>query len=300
MNRNGNDFLTKTGEKENRHESMEDLDNAAPIEEEEREASDNDNKTTEEIKNTSSEKTDSVEVDAVEKRKTPKTGVIYLSRIPPGMERNKLRALLRPVCRTGRIWLRPEGGSGGAYGNSSHDRTGNARRSGEDGMDGETRQRRRQVAYRDGWVEFPSRRDAKRAVELLNGQPMAGAKRRGAFANDLWVMRLLRGFTWDDLRQEMLGSERERVLKVREEVASARRERTWVESRVALRKRIDKYRKNTTPQPVRHFRQKSVLQDDDERRAVQAAQRVDQELESGIAKKLDDVLVGKLFKKRKP
>lgn len=223
-------------------------------------------------------------------------GIIYLSRIPPGLEPNALRSLLTPVGSVKRMWLRPENGMDGKNVQVS---------GGEVKKDDEKRRRWRKSVFRDGWVEFASRREAKRAVSLLNGQPMVGAKRRGRYADDLWAMRLLPGFTWDDLRREMVGSARERVLQVREEVASARRERAWVESRTALRKRIDKRRgKSSTadpPKPVRHIRQKAAIRAkivDDEKRAAESALRVDKEVESGVARKLDEDLIAKLFKRK--
>src|SRR5436189_1123774 len=77
-----------------------------------------------------------------------RSGVIYLSRIPPFMKPTKLRSLLSPFGEIGRIFLSPEDPS-------SYSRRikagGNKKRS-----------------FTDGWVEFVSKIDAKRAVELLN------------------------------------------------------------------------------------------------------------------------------------
>lgn len=80
--------------------------------------------------------------------------------------------------------------------------------------------------------------DAVAAVELLNGHPMTGASRRGKFENDLWCMKFLKDFAWDDLVEEVCGTRRERVLRVKSEVAAARRERAFVEQRAELSKRI--------------------------------------------------------------
>lgn len=237
------------------------------------------------------------------KQSSGKTGVIYLSRVPPGMELTSLRSLLSRAGPTGRIWLRPadeEGTTGGQAGSKPESK----------------RRRKRQTTFRDGWVEFHQRRDAKRAVALLNGQAMAGAKKKGRFANDLWAMRLLPGFTWDDLGQEVFGSARERVLQVREEVASARRERAWVERRVDIGKHVARKRKRRADakavregsgdeletdvvKVVRRFRQKEAVEDDDDVRARLAAESVDRDLQSGVKRKIDGDLVAKLFKKRR-
>lgn len=227
----------------------------------------------------------------------PQSGVIYLSRIPPGVEPNTLRSLLSGVGRTSRIWLRPIAAvmSPGGELKKGHMDSGRQEKASQDGAGDK---------YADGWIEFPRRRDAKRAVALLNGNPMAGAKKKGRFANDLWAMRFLPKFTWDDLSREVFGSRRERVLEVREQVADARRERAWVESRVALSGHIRKkqLRRGQVSKPKRKFSQKVVKAsaddvDMEDARAEMAAAKVERELEDGIAQPLDQALVAKLFRR---
>lgn len=234
-------------------------------------------------------------------------GVIYLSRVPPGLELTALRSLLSRVGRVGRVWLRPIDGPS---------RDVNAMGVGGGGV----RKRRRHTAFRDGWVEFLRRADARRAVALLNGQPMCGAKKRGKWSNDLWAIKYLRGFTWDDLSREVFGSRRERQLKVREQVAAARRERAWVEGRFDLSKRLQRMGKRSIEtgsgddsgvanaesksdvteqglRVIRRFRQKkALLEDDDDRKARKSAATVDREMESGVGKAIDRELLGKLFR----
>lgn len=233
-------------------------------------------------------------------------GVIYLSRVPPGIEMTALRALLSRMGRVGRMWLRPFGGTGTSDNNSPA------------GAQQWLRKRRRQTAFKDGWVEFLRREDALQAVTFLNGQPMRGAKKRGKFADDLWAIKFLPAFTWDDLSREVFGSRRERVLKVREQVAAARRERAWVEGRFDLSKRLQKgikrsrelssdegeESKNAVPVPgskvLRRFRQKKpIAEDDDERKARKSAVAVTREIETGVGRPIDKELLGKLFKKQK-
>lgn len=218
------------------------------------------------------------------KREKPASGVIYISRIPPRMDVSAVRALLSKVGQLGRVWLRPESAE--------------ARK--ERRALGSTRRREE---FRDGWVEFVKRSDAKRAARLLNGQPMAGALRPGRWANDLWCMRLLKGYTWRDLVEETCGGGRERTLKVKAEVAAARRERNFVEERVAMARKMRKG--GGDREGVRRFRQKRSIEvreweeDVDERRAREAMKRVDEEVENGKARDIDAELVGMLFKKRK-
>jgi len=77
-----------------------------------------------------------------------KSGVIYISRVPPFLSPARLRALLQPYGSINRIYLAPEDPL--TY--SRRVRSGgNKRRS-----------------FTEGWVEFVSKKDAKKAVELLN------------------------------------------------------------------------------------------------------------------------------------
>jgi hypothetical protein len=235
-----------------------------------------------------------------------KRGIVYLSRVPPGLDVGIVRSILGRVGPLDRVWLRAEGKEFVA-----------ARRS----LGG-----RRRAGYTDGWVEFLRTADADSAVELLNGQPMTGATRRGRFQNDLWCLRLLPGFNWDDLVNEACGPKRERVLRVKSEVAAARRERAFVEQRAALAKSIEnseERQKTSALAPllddemeaneaekeeerrvpvekrlVRRYRQKRALDDetygDDERRALRRLERE----EAGDGSAINDDLIAKLFKSR--
>lgn len=154
------------------------------------------------------------------RRRKGKSGVVYISRVPPGLDVGIVRSILGRVGPLGRVWLRAE-----------EKETVAARRK----IGG-----RRRAGFSDGWVEFLRCADAESAVALLNGQSMTGATRRGRFENDLWCLRLLPDFKWDDLVDEACGTRRERVLRVKSEVAASRRERSFVEQRSALAKSIER------------------------------------------------------------
>ncbi len=230
--------------------------------------------------------------------------MVYLSRVPPGLDVGALRALLSRTGALGRVWLRAEDASIV----SARRKLGGRRRGG----------------FSDGWVEYTRRRDARNAVELLNGRPMAGAKRGGRWKDDLWCLKLLqKGFTWEDLVEETCGNKRERVLKVKAAVAASRREKAFVEERAELAKRIamkegrledvevedgedSKERKRLEKRIVRRFRQKEAVEemdyedDVDERRAREAARRLEQGEMEGAQKKakVDAELVQMLFGKK--
>jgi ESF2/ABP1 family protein len=104
-----------------------------------------------------------------------KSGVIYLSRIPPFMKPAKLRSLLEPYGKINRIFLTPEDPL-------EHSRRvragGNKKRS-----------------FTEGWVEFVKKKDAKKAVDLLNAQTIGG-KKSSWYRDDVWAMKYLKGFKW--------------------------------------------------------------------------------------------------------
>lgn len=134
-----------------------------------------------------------------------RTGVIYLSRIPPFMKPSTLRTLLVPTAPSGlgRIFLTPE--------------------------DATTYQRRRRAggnrkkSFADGWVEYVSKKEAKIAVELLNGN-LVGGKKGGYYHDDVWNMRYLKGFKWKDLTEQIANEDAERASRLRAEIARTRKE----------------------------------------------------------------------------
>lgn len=192
-------------------------------------------------------------------RKKKRRGVVYLSRVPPGLDITALRSLLACISMPTNIWLRPHEGR---------------------------KARSHAAKFRDGWIEFGTRRDARRVVSMLNGSAMRGKKRSGRWGNDTWCMKYLEGFEWGMLR-DVWG--RERVLRVREEVRKARFEGGWVESRVALGRKIGEGR------VVRTFKQRGVVEDSDDVRAREAGERVD----AGAGGAVDAELMGMMFKRRR-
>lgn len=193
---------------------------------------------------------------SLDEPKRPKSGIVYLSRLPPRIEITALRQLLSATGSVGRIWFRPHASS---------------------------------QNFRDGWVEYKRRKDAKKTVELLNATPMRGKRRKGRWSEDLWSMKYLKGFQWSDLSREVFGVQREKDLRVREEVMVGRREKGWVEERAGLKRKLDKVGVEDR-KSVRRFRQKDVLEDEEEARARMVANRAG-------SKQADSELVGMLFRR---
>ncbi|KAL8666294.1 MAG: hypothetical protein Q9202_001563 [Teloschistes flavicans] len=138
-------------------------------------------------------------------RPSPKPGVIYLSRIPPSMRPSTVRHLLSLFGTITHLFLTPEAPS---------QRT--ARLS-----HGGPRTNRRRI-YIDGWIQFQNHKSAKTCVAAINGKTMGG---RGWYRDDVWNVRYLRGYRWEDLMAEVRGEEREREERVRVGLRREKRER---------------------------------------------------------------------------
>lgn len=141
---------------------------------------------------------------AASQRAARRTGVLYLSRIPPFMRPSTVKHLLSPYGTISRLFLTPEPPSSHSKRISSG---GNKKRS-----------------FIDGWVEFTSKKEAKICAETINGQ-IVGGKKGGWYHDDLWNVKYLRGFKWGDLMAQVREEERSREERLRVEVQRVGRER---------------------------------------------------------------------------
>jgi len=129
------------------------------------------------------------------KKKQQKRGIIYVSRIPPGMTAPKVRHIFSQFGEVGRIYLQPK----------DKDLTG--------------AKRKRASHFSEGWIEFLSKRVARTAAEMLNAQPIgalggsAPSSRRSQgnrvtnrWKDDVWTMKYLKGFRWPMLMEQMCTS----------------------------------------------------------------------------------------------
>ncbi|KAF2727671.1 hypothetical protein EJ04DRAFT_478706, partial [Polyplosphaeria fusca] len=132
-----------------------------------------------------------------------KSGIIYLSRVPPFMKPSALRTLLSPHGTLTRIYLTPE---------SSQTRTTRLRAGGT-----------RRKLYLDGWVEFAHKRDAKRVAENLNAQSIGGRK-RGRWFDEVWNVKYLKGVKWGALVEQIRNEEAERGARMRDSMVREKRE----------------------------------------------------------------------------
>ncbi|KAF2034996.1 hypothetical protein EK21DRAFT_55670 [Setomelanomma holmii] len=132
------------------------------------------------------------------KPKKDKSGVIYLSRVPPFMKPTVLRSLLTPYGAVGKIFLTPE---------PAASRTQRLRGGGT-----------RRKLFLDGWVEFLHKRDAKFVADNLNAQTMGG-KKRGRWHDEVWNIKYLSGIKWNHLVETIQNENAERAARLRVEIS---------------------------------------------------------------------------------
>ncbi|KAL6862658.1 RNA-binding ATPase activator esf2 [Amphichorda felina] len=147
-----------------------------------------------------------------------KSGVIYISRIPPFMKPQKLRSLLEPYGKINRTFLAPE------------DPAAHARR-----VRGGGNKKR---LFTEGWVEFVKKKDAKAVCELLNTR-IIGGKKGNYYHDDIWNMMYLKGFKWHNLTEQIAGENAERESRMRAEISKSTKENKEFVRNVERAKMLD-------------------------------------------------------------
>lgn len=132
-----------------------------------------------------------------------RSGVVYLSRIPPYMKASKLRSLLEPYGAINRIFLTPE------------DPLAHSRRIRNGGN--------KKRSFVDGWVEFVKKSEAKAVCELLNARTIGG-KKGTYYHDDVWNLLYLKGFKWNNLTEQISAENAERASRMRAEISKTTKE----------------------------------------------------------------------------
>ena len=158
-----------------------------------------------------------------------KRGVIYLGSIPPFMKPQKLRQLLTPYGNLDRMYLMPE------------DPEMRARRKKFKGNTGKK--------FVEGWVEFRDKKKAKSCAVMLNGTQVGG-RRRGTHFSDLWNMKYLPKFKWDNLTEEIEYQKALREQRMQLELSVAKKERDFYLQKVDQAKQIEKMKERRAAEAV--------------------------------------------------
>ncbi|KAI0482023.1 Pre-rRNA-processing protein ESF2 [Xylariaceae sp. FL0804] len=132
-----------------------------------------------------------------------KSGVVYISRIPPFMKPGTLRKYFERFGKCNRLYLAPE------------DPQVHSRRVKQGGN--------RKKNFVEGWIEFVNKAKAKEAVDLLNGQTIGG-KKGSYYRDDIWSVVYLKGFKWNNLTEQIASEAAERASRMRAEISKSTKE----------------------------------------------------------------------------
>ncbi|RHZ53040.1 hypothetical protein Glove_452g6 [Diversispora epigaea] len=162
-----------------------------------------------------------------------KTGLVYLSRIPPFMKPSKIKHLLSRYGEIGRAYLVPE--------------------------DHKIRERRakyrgdRRQNYTEGWIEFLDKKVAKNVASTLNTQPIGG-KKRSYYYDDLWNIKYLPKFKWNHLTEQIAYENAMRTKRLQAEISQGHREN---------KEYIKKVEKAKMLQNIENKKQRKTTENDD-------------------------------------
>ncbi|POS77940.1 hypothetical protein DHEL01_v203653 [Diaporthe helianthi] len=147
-----------------------------------------------------------------------RSGVVYVSRIPPFMKPHKLRSLLSNYGTINRIFLAPE------------DPMAHQRRVRNGGN--------KKKMYTEGWVEFVNKKDAKDVCAMLNAQTIGG-KKGSYYRDDIWTLKYLNGFKWHHLTEQIAAESAERSSRMMAELQREKKDNKDFVQRVEKAKMLD-------------------------------------------------------------
>ncbi|CDH14451.1 related to Pre-rRNA-processing protein ESF2 [Zygosaccharomyces bailii ISA1307] len=167
------------------------------------------------------------------KKSKHKTGVVYLSTIPPYMKPTKMRQILSRFGEVDRLFLKRE------------DEKAHKQRIRSRGN--------KKVMYVEGWAEFIRKRDAKLCAETLNGNTIGG-KKGSFYHDDIMNLKYLPGFKWADLTDQIARENDIRQSKLDMEISQANKlnaefTRNVEKSKMLQNMKSSKKRKNNGDDP---------------------------------------------------
>ncbi|CCH41265.1 Pre-rRNA-processing protein [Wickerhamomyces ciferrii] len=134
------------------------------------------------------------------KKPKGKTGVVYLSKIPPYMKPAKMRQILTRFGEVDRLFLKKE---------QQHKYKQRLVQGGN-----------KKIKYEEGWAEFIRKKDAKMCADTLNGNKLGG-KKGNFYYDDIMNVKYLSGFKWADLTAQISAENEARQSKLQMEISQA-------------------------------------------------------------------------------
>ena len=96
--------------------------------------------------------------------------------------------------------------------------------------------------YVEGWVEFDSKKIAKRVAATLNNTRV-GSKKHTFYYDDLWNIKYLSKFKWNHLTEKLVYEKRVQQKRLEAEISQAKREDEYYLKRVDEAKAIQSMEK---------------------------------------------------------
>ncbi|GFQ78576.1 activator of basal transcription 1 [Trichonephila clavata] len=143
------------------------------------------------------------------KHKEKKPGIIYLNYIPRYMNVVKVREYFSDFGEVRRIFLKP---------------------------DRPPKRGKPSKFFSEGWVEFASRKVARKLADSLNNTQVGG-RRNTPYFDALWSIRYLPKFQWSQLNEREAYRKAEAGQRMRAEIAQTKREINFYSRAVDMEKR---------------------------------------------------------------
>ncbi|KAL9712448.1 RNA-binding ATPase activator esf2 [Leucoagaricus gongylophorus] len=148
-----------------------------------------------------------------------KAGIVYISRIPPGMRPTKVRHLMSAYGEVGRVYLQQEDAKR-AYLRKKFTTT-------------------KKPHFTEGWIEFKDKKIARSVADMLNAQPIGG-KKGTRWRDDVWTMKYLPKFKWNMLAEQVAHEAQIHRAKLRVELSQSRTEQQEYLHNVELARVLEK------------------------------------------------------------
>lgn len=136
------------------------------------------------------------------RKNAPTPGIVYISRLPPGMTHQKVKHILAGYGEIGRIYAQQKDGKPCvadqhvAFSRSSPSAPSAT-------ANNQSRKHKHLSAnYTEAWVEFKDKKIAKVVAEMLNASTIGG-KKGDRWRDDIWTMKYLSGFKWEMLGEQV-------------------------------------------------------------------------------------------------
>ncbi|BEJ12969.1 hypothetical protein CspHIS471_0301430 [Cutaneotrichosporon sp. HIS471] len=216
-------------------------------------------------------------VKVVKKKGKKTAGIVYISRLPPGMTPHKVRHLMAKWGEVGRVYAQRRDAVTG-YNPDHHKK----------------KERHKSADFTEAWVEFLDKSVGKTVAQMLNAQ-VIGGKKGDRWRDDIWTMRYLSGFKWEMLGEQVAYERQVHQSRVRAEMQRSRTEQNAylqnVELARVLKKRADRAEEK---EEGTKEKEKDRGKDKDKAKRAYRQREVVDKAHGLAAKGMDDVL-GSLF-----